>query len=598
MRRRGTDGAQKEKVKVSKTTINNAKKILRFMKPYQTKYYIGLVFLFFTGLTALAFPKLLGSLVDSANNEVMGGLGMSEVALLLLGLLILQSVFSFFRVYLFTDVTESTLMNIRQTVYAQLIKLPMSYFSEKSVGELNSRMAADISQLRETFRTTLAEFLRQFIIIVGGVAMLAFTSPRLTGLILIIVPVVALSAVFFGRYIRTISKKVQDDIADSNTIVMESLQGIANVKAFANEFFEINRYNRSTKEIRKEAIKGGLWSGSFVSFIILCLFGAIVGVIWYAMILVEHNDLTFGEMITFLLISVFIGASIGGIAELYTGILKAIGASERLMDILDQDVEKVDTNNAALKEQIKGELAFENVDFFYPSRAEVQVLKNISFSAAQGEQVAVVGPSGAGKSTITALLLRFYEPTSGQLLIDGKDAKNYGLTALRNQMAMVPQEVLLFGGTIRENIAYGKPGCSEDEIKAAADKANATEFIEQFPEGYDTMVGERGIQLSGGQRQRIAIARAILKDPAILILDEATSSLDSESERLVQDALDKLMEGRTTIVIAHRLSTIRNADKIIVLENGEVKETGTHQELQSDENGLYNYLSNLQLTGS
>jgi ABC-type multidrug transport system fused ATPase/permease subunit len=456
-------------------------------------------------------------------------------------------------------------------------------------------MSADISQIQDTLTTTIAEFLRQFMLVIGGIIFLLFISPKLTLMMLGIVPIVAIAAVIFGRFIRKTSKQVQEKIAESNTVIEETLQGISNVKAFANEFFENVRYQKSTDEIVKNAIKGGKYRGSFAAFIIFCLFGAIVAVIWYGIHLASKNQLLISELFAFILYSAFVGVSFGGIAELYAQIQKAVGAVERVFEILDEEPELLDiTEHKQLTTRIEGTVIFKDVAFTYPSRKEIQVLKNINITAKKGETIAVVGPSGSGKSTLVGLLLRFYDPESGTILIDGKDAKDYSLTELRNNMAIVPQDVILFGGTIKENIAYGKPNATIAEIVEAARKANALEFIETFPEKFETIVGERGIKLSGGQRQRIAIARAVLKDPSILILDEATSSLDSESERVVQEALDKLMVGRTSFVIAHRLSTIRKATKIIVIEKGIVRESGTHDELMNTENGLYRSLSRMQ----
>ena len=472
----------------------------------------------------------------------------------------------------------------------------MSFFVQQRVGDLNSRMSADISQIQDTLTTTIAEFLRQFMLVVGGIALLLYISPKLTLMMLAIVPVVAVAAVIFGRFIRKTSKNVQEKIAESNTVIEETLQGITNVKAFANEFFENARYKKSTEEIVKNAIKGGTYRGGFASFIIFCLFGSIVAVIWYGVYLASQNQLLIGDLISFILYSAFVGASFGGIAELYAQIQKAIGSVERVFDILDEQPEALDISgsNTNIK-RVEGNVRFDEVAFTYPSRKEIQVLKNITLTAKKGETIAIVGPSGSGKSTLIGLLLRFYDPEKGTLYIDEKDAKSYSLTELRNNMAIVPQDVLLFGGTIKENIAYGKPNATIAEIVEAARKANALEFIDTFPEKFETVVGERGIKLSGGQRQRIAIARAVLKDPSILILDEATSSLDSESERLVQEALDKLMVGRTSFVIAHRLSTIRKADKIVVIDKGAVREVGTHEELMHLDNGMYRSLSNLQM---
>lgn len=583
----------------SKLDGKNLKKISRlfsYFQPHRLKYMLGLFFLFLTGLTALIFPKLLGDMIDTAEVAMLEDI--DRIALILLLVFVLQAVFSFFRIYLFVNVTENVLADLRKDTYNKLIRLPMSFFSQNRVGELNSRIATDINMLSETFTTVVAEFLRQAMLIVGGIAFLAYTSIELTGVMLGIVPLVAVFAVVFGRIIRRISKETQDRIAESNTIVEETLAGISNVKSFANELFESNRYAKSTRAIVEKALTGAKARGFFASFIIFCLFGSIVGVIWYGARLVNQDEMTFGKLIQFVLYSVFVGASIGGIAEMYAQIQKAIGAAERILEILDETPEPyTPALDEARSVNVSGSLEFENVHFRYPSRPDIAVLTGVSFHAEQGETVALVGPSGSGKSTIASLVLRFYDPDSGCVRIDGTDTTELGLEFLRNQMAIVPQDVILFGGTIRENIEYGKPGASIQEIEEAARKANAHDFIDGFPEKYDTVVGERGIQLSGGQRQRIAIARAVLKDPRILILDEATSSLDSESERLVQEALDKLMVGRTSLVIAHRLSTIRKADRILVLDKGEISENGKHEELLKRENGLYKGLLELQMQG-
>ena len=589
---RKTKGDHLPKAKITKESLKKAFRIFKFMGPYKGQFALGMIFLVLTGATALAFPWLMGELVNASSISIEK---INQMGLLLLALFAAQAVFSFFRVVLFVNVTENMLASVRQATYSHLIKMPMSFFAQRRVGEINSRISSDLSQVQDTFTTNIAEFLRQFIIIVGGITALFFTSLKLAFVMLAIIPGVAIIAVIFGRYIRKLSKQVQDNIADSNTIVEETMQGIANVKSFANEFFEIMRYTKSTLEIKKIAIKGGKARGAFFSFIIFCLFGAIILLIWFAVNLQHNNELSQGEMIQFMLYTVFVGASIGGIAEQYAQIQKAIGATDRIIEILDEVPENIDIeNNRQYKSKIKGNVIFENVAFTYPSRKEMPVLNNINFEAKNGELIAIVGPSGAGKSTIAALLLRFYDPVSGNIIIDGKNTLQYSLTELRSQMAIVPQDVILFGGTIKENIAYGKPDAGIDEIIEAAKKANAHLFIDSFPEKYDTVVGERGIKLSGGQRQRIAIARAVLKNPAILILDEATSSLDSESERLVQEALEKLMQGRTSFVIAHRLSTIKAADKIIVIDKGEVVEMGTHEQLIGEENGLYRNLSRLQ----
>jgi ABC transporter fused permease/ATP-binding protein len=582
------------KAKVSGESLKRISRLFGYFKPHRFKYYLGLFFLFLTGLTALIFPKLVGDMIDTAEEAMLEDI--DRIALFLLIVFILQAVFSFFRIYLFVNVTEHVLADLRRDTYNKLIRLPMSFFSKNRVGDMNSRIATDINMLSDTFTTVVAEFLRQSMLIVGGIAFLAYTSGELTLVMLGIVPLVAVFAVVFGRIIRRISKETQDRIADSNTIVEETLAGIANVKSFANEVFESARYHKSTDAIIEKALQGAKARGFFASFIIFCLFGSIVGVIWYGARLVNQDEMTFGNLIQFVLYSVFVGASIGGIAEMYAQIQKAIGAAERILQIMDEEPEPYEAGKSSEKmTSISGSLKFNDVHFRYPSRPDISVLNGVSFDAKQGETVALVGPSGSGKSTIASLVLRFYDPESGTITIDGIDSREMGLEFLRNQMAIVPQDVILFGGTIRENIEYGKPGASLEEIEEAAKKANAHIFVDGFPEKYDTVVGERGIQLSGGQRQRIAIARAVLKDPRILILDEATSSLDSESERLVQEALDKLMVGRTSLVIAHRLSTIRKADRILVLDKGQISENGKHEELLAKENGLYKGLLELQM---
>lgn len=586
------------KAKLDSNSLQKALRIFKYGKNHKWKFFLGLLFLLLTSATALAFPKLMGMLVDCVTNKNLNRA--NEIAVALMVILALQAIFSFFRISLFVNFTENSLSNIRFALYENLVKLPMSFYSQKRVGELNSRISADISQLQDTFTTTIAEFLRQFILIIGGFVILGSISPKLTLMMLAIVPVVAVAAVVFGRFIRKYGKKTQDKVAESQVIVEETLQGISNVKAFANEWYEIQRYKNKIKEIVKIAIKGGQYRGYFASFIILCLFGCVVAVVWYGITLTIKGEVEgVGDLISFVLYTTFIGASFGGIAEMYAQIQKAVGATERVFELLEETPEDIKANQKSSRiEKLKGIVNFNNVAFSYPSRKEIEVLKNVTFKAEFGQKIAIVGPSGAGKSTISSLLLRFYDITSGEILVDGKSIYDYDLENLRGNMSIVPQDVILFGGTIRENIAYGKPDATDEEIMLAAKQANALNFVEGFPEKFETLVGERGVKLSGGQRQRIAIARALLKNPSILILDEATSSLDSESEKLVQEALEVLMEGRTSIIIAHRLSTIRNADKILVLDNGIITEEGTHQELINLENGIYKNLSNLQFSNS
>ena len=585
------------KSKITATSLNKAKIIFKYAGNNSWKFYVGLLFLLLTSVTTLAFPKFMGMLVDCVNKKDAGLA--NQIALGLGLVLILQSVFSFFRLSLFVNFTENTLANVRLALYTNLVKLPMTFFSQKRVGELNSRISNDITQIQDTLTTTIAEFLRQFILIIGSFVMLASINIKLTVMMVSIVPLVGVAAVLFGRYIRKYSKKVQDQVAESQVVVEETMQGISIVKAFANEWYEIARYRTKIKEVVKIAIKGGQLRGYFASFIIVCLFGTIVAVVWYGVQLSIAGEITVGELFTFILYSSYVGASSGGIAELYAQVQKAIGATERVFELLDEKPEKINAEaHIPNIKKIKGNVSFQNVAFSYPSRKEIQVLKDVNFTAGSGQKIAVVGSSGAGKSTIASLLLRFYDIDKGTIQIDNKNIYDYDLENLRGNMSIVPQDVILFGGTIKENIAYGKPNATDEEITLAAQQANALNFIESFPEKMDTIVGERGIKLSGGQRQRIAIARALLKNPSILILDEATSSLDSESEKLVQEALEVLMEGRTSIIIAHRLSTIRSADQILVIDNGVISEQGTHAELINLENGIYKNLSNLQFSNS
>lgn len=589
------------KTKVTKEGLKRALRIFKYVLPYKLKFSLGLFFLLMSSLTFMSFPGLTGRLMggddasDSAIDQFFNLQNIDQVALLLLAAFTLQAFFSFMRIFLFADVTERAIASIRQDTYGHLITLPMTFFSNHRVGELNSRISNDISQLQDTFMTTLAEMVRQVITIVVGISLLFFYSVELTIVMLISLPIMMLAAFFFGKFIRKLSKKTQSTLAEAQVVVDETLQAIQSVKSYANESHERNRYNLITEQARKVAMKGAKWRGAFASFIIFGLFGAIVLVIWYGVKLKNAGEIGMDELMSFILYSVFVGGSIGGVADIFGKVQKAIGSTESLFDLIDESPELTDEGDSSIRIQ-DGSIAFESVAFSYPSRMDKPVLKEVSFEVQAGQKIAVVGPSGAGKSTIAALLLRFYDPTEGGIRIGGNRADSYDLRVLRNSMALVPQEILLFGGSIKENISYGKPGATEEEIKLAAKKANALEFIDSFPEGFDTLVGERGIQLSGGQRQRVAIARAILKDPKILILDEATSSLDAESERIVQEALETLMEGRTSIIIAHRLSTIRKADKIVVLDYGMIREEGTHNELLQIENGAYRHLSELQLT--
>ena len=579
--------------KISKESIKKSYRLFRYIKPHLGIFSVGFFFLFVSSGAALVFPKLMGDMLDA--NDTGTGETVTDIALVLIVIFGIQAIASYFRIYTFAVVTHKALGTLRKEVYQHLISLPMVYFSKHRVGELNSRISSDVAIIQETFTITIAELIRQIIIIVGGIVLLSIISVKLTLFMLALIPVLALAAVFFGKFIKKLSKETQDKIAESNTTVEETLQGIFNVKAFVNESLEINRYSKTINEIIKVALRGAKWRGAFASFIIFCLFGAIVTIVWYGATLVQDPNSGFstGQLISFILYTVFIGASIGGIANLFSQVQSAIGATEHLMDILEEEPEI--KNQGQLTLTTVDQLSIDNIQFSYPNRSEFSVLSNVSFAVGKGQHIALVGASGSGKSTIASLLFRFYDVLNGSISINGQNIKEYELSELRTAIGIVPQDVFLFGGTIKENILYGNPAASNKQFQQAVHEANAHDFIASFPEKYDTLVGERGIQLSGGQRQRVAIARTILKDPEILILDEATSSLDAESEKAIQIALDRIMKKRTTITIAHRLSTIKNADQIIVLDHGEVAEQGTHEELLINANGIYKGLYETQL---
>ncbi|OCX53481.1 multidrug ABC transporter ATP-binding protein [Mucilaginibacter sp. PPCGB 2223] len=587
------------KAKINRRSLHNIKQLFNYLKPYRLKFAGAMFFLFLSSLTGLAFPKLVGGLVDAASHSLKQGLlpgNLNDIGLIALAVLFAQGFVSFFRVTWFVQIAENALADIRRDTYFKLITLPMDFFANRRVGELNSRISSDLSQIQDTITTNFAEIIRQITLMIGGIILMAMVSGKLALVILVILPLLIPSAILFARYTRKISRAAQDELAASNTIVQETLLGIASVKAFVNEAFEAARYDKSIRNVARLGIKGATVRGLFAAFVVFIGFGVIFCMVWYGAHLVLIKDLKFGELIQFVIYAMMVSTSLASLPEQYANIQRTVGASERVIEILNDKGESVNIieSENRIKQKIEGNLSFNNVQFHYPSRPEIEVLKGVSFDATAGQKVAIVGPSGSGKSTTASLILQFYHPQNGELLFDGKPASAYSLTDIRKQVAIVPQDVILFGGTIRENIAYGKLGATDEEIEQAAKRANAYDFITGFPEGFSTVVGERGVKLSGGQRQRIAIARALLKNPSILILDEATSSLDSESERLVQEALEELMKGRTSIIIAHRLSTIREADQIIVLEKGVIVESGNHDELLQNESGLYRYLSSLQ----
>jgi ABC transporter fused permease/ATP-binding protein len=594
----GKPGEDTPKISLKWENLKEALLIFAYVKPYRIKFTTGLIFIALSAGTTMAFPYMLKLLIDSAHDSTHGSAVFSPglIALLMIGILVVQMFFSYMRVFLFTSVGENALADMRKDIYKRMITMPMDFFSQHRVGELSSRISADLSQIQDAVSFVLAEFIRGILTLIIGLILIFLISTKLTVLMLSVVPVIVVFSVIFSKKIRKLARKAQDQLADSNIIVQETLQGISNVKSFSNEWFEMNRYAISIQKVVKLAVSNSRFRGFFISFVMFSVFSAIVLVVWYGAGLMQQGKLTFGDLTAFVVYTAFVGGSMAGFADLYSQLQKTLGATQRVRELLRENTESVAIEDIPLDMAYKltGKVEMREVAFSYPSRKDIRVLSKINLMAEKGSHVAIVGPSGAGKSTLISLLLRFYEPDSGTLLFDGKEASEFPLSQLRRQMALVPQDVFLFGGTILENIAYGNPHATNEQIEEAARKANAHGFITSFPEGYQTIVGERGIMLSGGQRQRIAIARAILKDPVILILDEATSSLDSESEQLVQDALENLMANRTTFVIAHRLSTIRKADNIVVIENGMIKESGTHQELIALDEGLYKNLNKLQ----
>jgi ABC-type multidrug transport system fused ATPase/permease subunit len=601
------------KAKINRENLRQALVLFRYLKPHRGKFILGLAFIALTAVSTSLFPLFLGKMIDAASpgatnlpgSDMTKQVGLNflknihwtlnTTLLLIFCQLTAQTFFSFMRVYLLTAVGEKSVADMRKDVYSKLLTMPLSFFTERRVGELSNRISSDLSQIQDAVSFTLAEFLRGIFMLIIGLLIIFLISAKLALIMLAVVPLLGIIAVVFGKRIRKMSRRAQDQLAESGTIVQETFHGISIVKAFTSEYHEISRYLKSLKNVVSTAITNARYRGAFVAFMIFTLFGTLAFVVWYGGRMIHNNELSIGDLITFVIFSGFVGGTFAGFADMFSQLQKTLGATQSVREILRSDGENVDLQTVSLSPQyiLNGNVRFEHVAFSYPSRKDITVLKDLSLTARNGEQIAIVGPSGAGKSTIASLLLQFYEPETGIIYFDDRPAKSFPLSQLRRQMAFVPQDVILFGGSIKENIAYGKPDATDEEIIEAARNANAHEFVSKFPEQYETIVGERGIKLSGGQRQRIAIARAILKDPAILILDEATSSLDSESEQLVQEALDNLMKGRTSFVIAHRLSTIRNADKIVLIDKGVVSESGTHAELMKH-NGLYRKLNDMQ----
>jgi ATP-binding cassette subfamily B protein len=584
---------------VTRQGLGEIGRLAAYVKPYRWQFAAALSAVLVSSLCGLAYPYFAGRLANAALAN-RGGAPRSWLedvdlaALALVGVLSLQAVCAFFRAVSMSEVGERSLADLRRDLYGRLVRLPMAFHARRRVGELAGRLAADLAQIQEALTVAFPQTLRQAVLFAGGLVLISMTSLHLTLVMLATFPPLVIAAVVFGRLLRRYSRQAQDRLADGNVVVEETLQNIAGVKAFTNEGYEDRRYAKSLDEFLAVTLWSARLRGAFMSFVIFAVFGAVVLVLWYGMRLVWAGSMAPGQLTSFMLYTLFIAGALGSVAELYSQLQRTVGATHRIRELLTEKPEPLSEVRPA-RARLRGEVAFEGVTFSYPSRPGLEVLRDVSLGAGAGQRVALVGPSGAGKSTLVALLLRFYEPDGGRILLDGRDAREYDLAFVRSQVAVVPQDVVLFGGTILENIAYGRPGASDAEVVEAARLANADEFIRTFPEGYQTRVGERGVQLSGGQRQRVAIARAILRDPAILVLDEATSALDSASERLVWEALDRLMRGRTSLVIAHRLSTVRGADRIYVISEGRTVESGTHAELLARDDGLYRMLCHLQL---
>lgn len=585
--------SQDKKAPISKSDLSKALSIYKYILPFKWHFIIGLLCLVASTAVVSIIPMGFRELVDAANRNAMGEDKLKEIGVLLGVTLLVQAFFSFFRIYLFEYVSQNAMAEIRKAVYQKIMTQPIFFFESRRVGELTSRITNDISQLQESLSMNLAMLVRQLVLPIVCIPFLFKISISLTFWMLATVPVMMVATLFFGRYIKKLSRTAQDALAETNVIVEETFQGIDVVKAFTNEAFEINRYRNINNKVVKVFIHASKYRAAFVSFIIFSMFGAIVLIVSKGLSIVAANELTIGQLIEFLLYTVFIGGSLGGLSESYAVIQKTVGASERVQEILEEK-EEVTIPNQKTEITTDGAIQLKNIRFAYPSRIDHLILDDVSIDIAAGQKVALVGPSGSGKSTIIKLIAKLYENYEGQITAGNKSLRDLNVTDWREKIGVVPQETILFGGTIRENIAYGKTSATEAEVKSAAEKAFALEFIDTFPDGFDTVVGERGVKLSGGQRQRIAIARAILRDPKILLLDEATSALDSVSEKLVKQALDELMKNRTTIIIAHRLSTIREADKIVVMNKGKIIEQGSHLELTKLDNGLYNHLLQLQ----
>lgn len=588
--------------------------MVKYGAPYVTHFALAFFCLLGAGGLALIYPLFVGTLFGSifspnqtsalapVLNIVSNVLArwfpgyrlspLDPVLALLTAILVVQSALSFGRTYLLNYVGEKLVADVRRDLYRHLLSLDVTFFANRRTGELTSRIASDVTAIQNSVTLSLAEALRQVIVFVGGTAFLFWIDWRLACLLLGLIPVLVVSFAFFGRSIRRRSTRVQDALAEATAILEETIAGVRTVQSFAREPYEVKRYESHITRSLREALGRALARGLFNAAIVFVLFGGFVGLLWYSGNQVLAGKLTAEQLIQFLFYAAWVGGALGTLAEYYGEFNQTIGASRRVVELFDTKPSIQDAPDAVAPTKVQGLVEIVDVRFTYPGRTE-PALDGVTITARPGEVIALVGPSGAGKSTLISLIPRFYDVTGGAIRVDGRDVRGWSLAALRGNIGVVPQETTLFSGTVYENIAYGRLDATPEEVERVARAAHAHDFITAFPQGYQTIVGERGVKLSGGQRQRIAIARALLKNPRILILDEATSSLDSESERYVQEALDVLMEGRTTFVIAHRLSTVQRATRIVVLAHGRILEEGTHAELLTRD-GMYKKLYKLQ----